>query len=1446
MSFFSRKKHAPPPAPATVTVAQTPSQALAQMSSGAPASKDSSAAQQHHHHQQAAGNMRLDGPHDVPSSGSQIQHQRSQQGSGALHAPSQSQSQQQQQQQPAPQQQSPRPSFPWSARRLALAPPIVFNKPGIAPPTSLSPSPFPRYGHALPTTSTSNGDLYLFGGLVRETPKNDLYLFNTRDYVASLVQTEGDIPSPRVGHASAIISNVLIVWGGDTKTDARARYSDRQDDGLYLFNLVSRKWTLLTMQGQAPVGRYGHAVTMAGTRFIVFGGQVDGEFLNDIWSFDLSTLKTGTVWEYLESTTTERPARRTGHICMTYGDRIFIFGGTDGQYHYNDTWTFDLSTRSWSELSCIGYIPSPREGHAAALVDDVIYIFGGRGVDGKDLSDLAAFKISNQRWYMFQNMGPQPSGRSGHAMAAVGPKVLVLGGESSSLSKSDDPSLIHVLDTKHIKYPDASKSPPPQNPARKSSVPPQANQPPKLSSSPSGHVLNGSRSVSPLQSDVEDRRALSPNGSNKPVNGIVPPSGTAKAPMRPRREDDHVDLTEPPAKEVLSTRRATSPEQPLQDRAKSPHTTGSRAVSPTGTDIGQAPNMASMTMNGLGGRVSPIIDRSKPPPDGFFPTGGSPTVNGFTHHHSSSRQGSVSNVTADLLRDLKAKEVELEGVRRQMIWMKEALVKASRSGYVYTDKDGGQLEDSVESQNTELLLQFKQFKAQMQTALMEQAQRASEHVADAERVKVSASQEAAYYRAKLAAFESANESELLQLERRRVAELESDLSTLINERRVQDQKINELSDSLAVQTTLYEQAEARAADATKTAEQELDAHNRIKQRHLDLENRHTTLETQSRDRADTLLSQTSALEQSRAEENALREQVEQLVHSREQHVRALEQARDAIGAASIRASELDIQYKRAREKIDNLEADVAELRGELEARNTEAEATRSRLTDVENSWAQSRQEADSYRALTTGGLGELLDTHRNMKSDEDRFARGHAEKIMAIENESASLRNMLQETNQAAEEAQRQLTDERRRASAFESEHSLLRSQISGLRAKLSAAVAESSRLRRDVADREETLRERSKEVADTQVRLGMLRNYFAENGVEVDEDELPSRSKVNGTSSTAAADLDHKLAEQQALREETEQELAQALHRTKELENRIGQLTSQLDHVRSTQTPSRGDDMTAENRLVQAERRFEETEKSYKERMAQMEDDYQVAVHYVKGTEKMMRRMKDELTKQKNMNTTLQSEFDAIRSGRSPIDPRLRGVNGRSTPSDEGNDQLRAQLAEAQRQLQRLHNENKDLRARLESMERELEVLRENLVSSRRESDDRLVQMEELQHDVDRLQSSLVIARGGNQETLLEKLSNENVTLRRDNEQLTHKIGLLLEVDQPTFGQGRPMSGVSVRRTSTSSSENALAFEHLSSELDDWQRQLASSMSTRRPLSGFDAEPERTRSPRS
>lgn len=91
-----------------------------------------------------------------------------------------------------------------------------------------------------------------------------------------------------------------------------------------------------------------------------------------------------------------RPFRRSGHSCVVYKDQLIVFGGTDGQYHYNDIWTFDTRTHTWSEFWVSGYVPSPREGHGAAIIDDTMYVFGGRGVDGANIGELVAFRISRK------------------------------------------------------------------------------------------------------------------------------------------------------------------------------------------------------------------------------------------------------------------------------------------------------------------------------------------------------------------------------------------------------------------------------------------------------------------------------------------------------------------------------------------------------------------------------------------------------------------------------------------------------------------------------------------------------------------------------------------------------------------------------------------------------------------------------------------------------------------------------------------------------------------------------------------------------------------------------------------------------------------------------------------------------------------------------------------
>ena len=140
----------------------------------------------------------------------------------------------------SPSKRSPSPSFTppfsWSACRLTLLPPSATQKPGVAPQTSRPLSPFPRYGHTLTATPSPKGDLFLFGGLVRESAKNDFHVLSTSTDSTNLLQTTGTPPAPRIGPSCALFETAVIVWGGDTNTNPSIPPT-RIDNSLYLLNL---------------------------------------------------------------------------------------------------------------------------------------------------------------------------------------------------------------------------------------------------------------------------------------------------------------------------------------------------------------------------------------------------------------------------------------------------------------------------------------------------------------------------------------------------------------------------------------------------------------------------------------------------------------------------------------------------------------------------------------------------------------------------------------------------------------------------------------------------------------------------------------------------------------------------------------------------------------------------------------------------------------------------------------------------------------------------------------------------------------------------------------------------------------------------------------------------------------------------------------------------------
>ena len=332
-------------------------------------------------------------------------------------------------------------------------------------------------------------------------------------------------------------------------------------------------------------------------------------------------------------------------------------------------------------------------------------------------------------------------------MSSMGTRVFVLGGESFTPAKQEDYGTVHVLDTssyflitfipksnpiivtEHIKYPDSSKPPAQNNTVRKSSIAPASAA---SSSSQNNSIINGERAMSPNAGDPQDlRRAISPTGTKK-ANGMAvqpfPNNGPVSGrPKRPRREGDEDLLgtddghgTDATASD--SVHRAPSPEQSAT-RAKSPGSV--RAVSP-GSQGGGETQQASIAARLQARSPSPSIDRTKPPSDAFYGGVRSPTTNGFANPRPGSSvglvgAGSTGNITADLIRDLKAKESEVDAMRNREVWMKAALSKASRSGFVYEDREAGDGDLSLmrdEQKVAELVLSFKQFRAQIQVRVL--------------------------------------------------------------------------------------------------------------------------------------------------------------------------------------------------------------------------------------------------------------------------------------------------------------------------------------------------------------------------------------------------------------------------------------------------------------------------------------------------------------------------------------------------------------------------------------------------------------------------------------------------------------------------------------------------------------------------------------------------------
>ena len=114
---------------------------------------------------------------------------------------------------------------------------------------------------------------------------------------------------------------------------------------------------------------------------------------------------------------------RRGAAAVVVGQEIWLIGGISARTSSAAVDIYDVSTSTWREGPAL---PEPRAGHAAAVLDGRIHVFGGRSADmQRTVRDHFQLDPATLEW----TEGPElPVARTEAAAAALGNEVWLIGG----------------------------------------------------------------------------------------------------------------------------------------------------------------------------------------------------------------------------------------------------------------------------------------------------------------------------------------------------------------------------------------------------------------------------------------------------------------------------------------------------------------------------------------------------------------------------------------------------------------------------------------------------------------------------------------------------------------------------------------------------------------------------------------------------------------------------------------------------------------------------------------------------------------------------------------------------------------------------------------------------------------------------------------------------------
>jgi serine/threonine protein kinase len=301
--------------------------------------------------------------------------------------------------------------------------------------------PSPRAYHAMAPFDSNT--MLMYGGGTNTDGFSDAFLYQvsindkTGEEEGQWIQTIQDGPGKRYNHKMASLdldAGTILMYGG--QDDAGNSLNDSYIASMQYNERTNRKEVQWLPTTNGPGKRSWHAMASldVGT-ILMYGGRGGNKVFNDSFIFSTKMNEKTGKEEGIWTPTTDGPGARVRHAMATLGpNKILMYGGVSSTaIYFDDTYIFDFNTTTekgeWTNITTDG--PAARVYHAMASMGNgrVVMYGGSDGHTAFNDAHVFGFYGQNSTQHSWTPLSVQATdSRAGHAMAAIGSRILLFGG----------------------------------------------------------------------------------------------------------------------------------------------------------------------------------------------------------------------------------------------------------------------------------------------------------------------------------------------------------------------------------------------------------------------------------------------------------------------------------------------------------------------------------------------------------------------------------------------------------------------------------------------------------------------------------------------------------------------------------------------------------------------------------------------------------------------------------------------------------------------------------------------------------------------------------------------------------------------------------------------------------------------------------------------------------